>query len=87
MSVLPVSRFYNTSPTLEHCTGDIWSNLPTFGFLKTSHTPGLIITPACDLANDKVFTLTYLPIIPVDMWLCTRALYPESVSTLVGLIG
>ncbi len=30
---------------------------------------GLVITARCDLANDKVPIVTYLPIVPLDAWL------------------
>ncbi|HEY0426488.1 MAG TPA: hypothetical protein VGC76_01655 [Pyrinomonadaceae bacterium] len=77
MSYTSIRRFYNTNVTLNHNTGDVWSNLPTHGLLKISHVPGVIITPACDLANEKADTLTYLPVLSISQWLSTRAFYPE----------
>jgi hypothetical protein len=35
--------------------------------------PGVVITPACDLVNRKVETLTYLPIAPVISYLASRS--------------
>jgi hypothetical protein len=37
----------------------------------------LIITPGCDLANQKVETVTYLPVIPVSAYLCSPGFFPE----------
>lgn len=70
-----LGKHYYSNPIPEHCTGDIWMNLPSFGLLKSTNCSGIVITPACDLANDKVETVTYLPIIPIQQWFCSRSLY------------
>jgi hypothetical protein len=58
-----------------HAPGDIWADLPTHGLLKCKRCAGIVITPACDLANQKVETLTYLPVVPISHWFsCTGAL-------------
>jgi hypothetical protein len=63
---------YYSEPPLDHQTGDIWINLPSFGLLpERAGTPGIVITPACDLANSKSETVTYLPIISAhDYFFC-----------------
>lgn len=59
--------------------GDIFSNLPTMGLLKEDFTPGIVITPACDLANRKSETITYLPVVSIKSWLCSSSFFPELV--------
>lgn len=70
----PISEtdLYDINPSLEYQTGDIWTDLPTFGALPDALIPGIVITPACDLANWQVDTITYLPIVPVSTFFCTR---------------
>lgn len=68
---MPVTdkNFYSLSPAGYHATGDIWMRLPAFGLLKKPHCSGLVVTPACDLANCKTETVTYVPIISVaEFW-------------------
>lgn len=71
------TRRYYKAIEGQNMTGDIWMNLPTLGILKSPKCSGLIITPACDLANAKVETITYLPIIPIKSWLVSRSFYYE----------
>jgi len=66
-----VRDYYELDPPLEHAPGDIWSDLPTFGVLPADRTAGLVITPACDLSNRKVETITYLPVITVRQFGCS----------------
>lgn len=61
-------HYYNSHPSGDHATGDIWANLPSHGLLRETFVPGLVITPACDLAQSKVETITYLPIVEVHEW-------------------
>jgi hypothetical protein len=79
------TKDYYSTPSLKHSTGDIWRELPTFGLLKGKACSGLIITPACDLANHKVETITYLPIIGVDEYLTSRSFYQKILSKIIGL--
>lgn len=72
-------------PLLDHRPGDIWTNLPTNGLLKHQYCGGIVITPACDLANRKVETLTYLPIVPIEAWLSMRGFYREMRGILISL--
>jgi len=59
------SDHYETTPDPKFGPGDIWSDLPTFGLLPGPGTIGIVITPACDFANQKTETVTYLPIVPL----------------------
>lgn len=68
-------KHFYSNPNPDHNTGDIWRDLPTFGLLKVPTCSGIVITPACDLANSKVETLTYLPIISLTQWFCSRSMY------------
>lgn len=76
-------HYYDLNPTRAHRPGDIWSDLPTLGALRQIRLPGIVITPACDLTNRKVTTITYLPLLSVtefvvsseylsDLWLAIR---------------
>src|SRR4051812_20228192 len=71
------AHYYDTSPMLGNSPGDIWSGLPTHGLLGTPHVSGIVITPACDLANHKVDTVIYLPVIRVLRYYSTMAALPE----------
>lgn len=79
-----VRDYYDLTPALGNSAGDIWSGLPTFGMLGTSPVSGIVITPACDLSNRKVETITYLPIIPVRAYFATPAFIPEVLEKLEG---
>jgi hypothetical protein len=85
MTYMPLKAFYKELVTNKHCTGDIWSNLPTHGLLKENYLPGIVITPACDLANDKVETITYLPVISISNFLTTSSFLIEIKSALLGI--
>jgi hypothetical protein len=76
---------YYQSISLRHSTGDIWLNLPSLGLLKSKFCSGLIITPSCDLANSKVETITYLPIISLSEYLVSRAFYPVILNKIIAL--
>ncbi len=67
----------NYYKTIESChgTGDIWKNLPSMGLLLQKQCSGLIVTPGCDLANAKVETITYLPIISLRSLFVSRSFY------------
>lgn len=71
-----ISKRYYSYISEQHQTGDIWKDLPTFGLLKMAHCSGIVITPACDLANSKVETVTYLPIVPLEYFFASRSFYP-----------
>lgn len=70
-----------------HATGDIWKDMPTMGLLKQSKCSALIITPACDLANYKVETITYLPIVPIKSYLISRSFYPDIRSNMINYVN
>jgi hypothetical protein len=79
------SDYYEFFPPSEHRVGDIWSDLPTFGMLGIEHVTGIVITPACDLQNCKVETITYLPIVSVRQVFSLRGFSPTVVKTINGL--
>jgi hypothetical protein len=62
-------HFYDFLPSLDHRTGDIWRGLPTFGLYANKTTDAVVVTPACDLANQKCETITYLPIVSLEEYL------------------
>jgi hypothetical protein len=66
---LQAAHFFDKLPISDHRAGDIWLGLPTFGLLPTSTVRGVVITPACDLANRKCEALTFLPIVSASHYL------------------
>jgi hypothetical protein len=71
-------RYYDLLPPSTHSCGDIWQGLPSFGLLGSAPIRGLIVTPACDLSQRKVETITYLPIISVRTYFSTLATLPDT---------
>lgn len=84
---LTANAYYETLPIADHRTGDIWSGLPTFGNLGRRNASGLVITPACDLANRKCETITYLPIISADDYLGSPAFRFECWQEITALLS
>jgi hypothetical protein len=78
------SDYYETFPSADHQAGDIWAQLPTHGTLTAIYLPCVVITPACDLMNRKVETVTYLPIVPVASYLASRSYMQEILRAVEG---
>lgn len=76
--------YYDQFPSAEHHPGDIWVDMPTFGVLPQISLPGIVLTPACDLSNRKVESITYLPILPVSSYLTSRSVLPEIKKVVEG---
>lgn len=74
---LQAKHFYDGRPSASNLPGDIWRGLPTFGVLPHPTTRGVVITPACDLAQAKTETITYLPIICSSEFLGSSAVRQE----------
>lgn len=74
---LQAKHFYDGMPSINHLPGDIWSGIPTFGLLPTPTTRGLVITPACDLAQAKTETITFLPIVCSSGFLGSPAFHQD----------
>ena len=47
------------------------------GLLGTKPLRAIVITPACDLANDKVGVITYIPVLPISEYFSTIATLPR----------
>lgn len=80
-----LNKLYSYDPHGEISTGDIFDKLPTMGLLKEEFTQGIIITPSCDLANDKTDTITYLPIVPIHSYFCSGKGYNIIKSEIINL--
>lgn len=76
------ANYYDALPPSQFDVGDIWEGLPFFGHLGKSSASGVVITPACDLANRKVETLTYLPIVNLAEHLIGRSFSVEVLRAL-----
>jgi len=79
-----IQDYYDVFPACGNNTGDIWSALPTFGLLGDTPLSGIVITPACDLSNRKVETISYLPLIPVCAYFTTPAFMPDIFREIEG---
>jgi hypothetical protein len=79
------SDYYDMTPLSNHGAGDVWTGLPSYGVLAEPVVRGIVITPACDLSNRKVESLTYLPIIPIAAYFTTFAFVPTWTKTAAGL--
>lgn len=76
--------YYDYFPGVDHYPGDIWAGLPTFGAAPQRLGSGIVVTPACDLANSKVESITYLPIVAVRSFLLSPSLLPEFKRAIAG---
>jgi hypothetical protein len=72
--------YYDYLPEPGHAPGDIWLNLPTYGILKQRVVAGIVVTPACDLQNEKSETVTYLPVLEIEEWLATASWLSEIIG-------
>ncbi len=80
---IEIKEIYEFLPPLSFRTGDIWSCLPTFGSLRKDLTSGIVLTPACDLANNKCESITYLPILTIAEY-CSHPTFFSEISTSVS---
>jgi hypothetical protein len=80
-------NYYDTNPSTVQRTGDVWSGLPTHGLLPSKSLSGVVITPACDLAQAKVETVTYLPVLSVNDWLATTSFLGDALTVLRRELG
>lgn len=65
-------EYYVRFPSGDPAQGDIWNNLP----LPHATPPiccGMVITPRCDLAQNKIPVVNYLPILDLDQLITSYA--------------
>lgn len=74
---LTAKDFFDFLPPNSHRTGDIWTGLPSFGVLTEPHVTGIVITPSCDLAQNKSETISYVPIVPIASFFYMNQFYFE----------
>lgn len=79
-------QYYQRNPSPENCTGDIWTNIPFHNLCKREAGTGVIISPACDLANCKTEVVTVLPIIGLADYFSCAASFMEYRSLLNSLL-
>jgi len=85
MRFTTLRKYYNTLITNEHHTGDVWSNLPTHGLLKAAFLRELSLLLHVTWLSKKLKTLTYLPIMPVRMYLSSTSFLSEIRGQLLNL--
>lgn len=78
------TAYYDFFPSTSHGPGDIWSALPSFGILSDPFVTGIVVTPACDLSNRKVETITFLPVLPLKRFLASASYLPELKRAIAG---
>lgn len=81
--------YYKDLPDSRHRTGDIWTGFPTFDLFpnRGAGVPAIIITPACDLYNNKTHTITYLPILTVRELLAMEVGYDLVRPSIQGILN
>ncbi|WP_148273310.1 hypothetical protein [Stigmatella aurantiaca] len=78
--------YYDFLPPADHAPGDVWTGLPSHGLLKTRTVRGLVVTPACDLMNRKVETITYIPLLPIQEWFASLCFLPDVVGAINAVL-
>lgn len=76
--------YYDLHPDITHRSGDIWRGLPSGLLLGTKPIRGIVITPACDLINRKVETITYIPILSIAEFFSTAGPFSEVANAICG---
>jgi hypothetical protein len=84
---ITAADYYDFMPSEYHRPGDLWTGLPSHGLLPSPSVTGLIVTPACDLSQRKVDTLTYLPVVTVSEWLVTSEFRADIVGQIKNAFG
>jgi hypothetical protein len=79
------AAFYTKFPRIDHTPGDIWSGLVCDKTLSPTQISGVVLTPACDLSNNKVETTTYLPVVSIRQYFSTAAVLPSVYKRILGL--
>ncbi len=78
-------KYYDPLPDAQHETGDIWTGVPTLGLLRQQTCSALVVSPACDLAHNKVDVVCVIPIISVRQYTCLPGFYGVLRSSAIGL--
>jgi hypothetical protein len=86
-SKIRIKDYYDLTPPIAHNAGDIWSGLPTHGFIEGHNARAIVITPACDLSQQKAWTATYLPIVPINEYLLLPSFHHEILSKTNNLLS
>jgi hypothetical protein len=78
-------KYYDLLPDTQHETGDIWTGVPTLGLLKQPTCSALVVSPACDLAHNKVDVVCVIPIISVRLYTWLPSFYGVLRNSAIGL--
>ncbi len=73
---ISAQHYYDVLPSPTHRCGDIWSGINTMGLIGAAPVSGIVVTPACDLAQRKSETVTFLPIISLRCYFSTLGALP-----------
>jgi hypothetical protein len=79
-------KYYDSLPESPHETGDIWTGIPTLGLLRQQTCSALVMSPACDLAHNKVDVVCVIPIVSVCQYFCLPPFYGVLRSSAIGLV-
>lgn len=73
---------YSADPSVKDQAGDIWRGLvPEFRWWSTQSS-AIVITPACDLANNKCDWVSFVPVVPLREWFVGRSFFRDVVLQL-----
>jgi hypothetical protein len=81
-----IQDIYDFAVTNDHSTGDVWVGMSSLGLLGARQLAGIVITPACDLSNHKVETITYLPIVSIERYVRLPCFVPQLLRFLNGVL-
>jgi hypothetical protein len=83
MPGLPPPRHIPTLPP-EHRCGDVWTGLSSMGLLGSKPLAGVVVTPACDLSQQKTETITILPLVPFRAYFSTAGVLSQIRAKIEG---
>lgn len=73
---------YSTDPSVKDQAGDIWKGMvPEFRWWSTQSS-AIVITPACDLANNKCDWVSFVPVVSLREWFVGRSFFRDVVLQL-----
>lgn len=59
-------KYYYSTPTNQHRTGDVWKDVPFIGIPNVEYLFAIVISPSCDLSHNKTPFLNLFPVMYID---------------------
>lgn len=73
---------YSADPSVRDQSGDIWLGMVPAYRCWQGKSSAILITPACDLAQNKCEWVTFVPAIPIKSWLSSRGFFRDILTQL-----